>query len=173
MASQLAVQDYLQKHRIGPLFEELMAKVISDMPDEPCLYLSRVLNIRAEKKDKGLMRSGEHDTKKGTHDKPWQVNSKKLQPTVKDTAKLRKSVTLPARPEFDHRVGMKTKPTGFEDLWNDTHTGKKTQDTHQKSRSGAITWADGNMDDGEDVMFSAYGYKGPRGKRYANERRNY
>ncbi|XP_032229572.2 uncharacterized protein C8orf34 homolog [Nematostella vectensis] len=37
------VQSYLDEHRIGPLFEDLMAKLIKDMPSQPIPYLIKSL----------------------------------------------------------------------------------------------------------------------------------
>jgi hypothetical protein len=48
MAAQ-RVQAYLDKHKIGPLFEDLMAKVIQDMPGNPINYLIRVLQKKEAK----------------------------------------------------------------------------------------------------------------------------
>lgn len=42
MAAQ-QVQAYIERHRIGALFEDLMAKVIKDTPEEPISYLIKVL----------------------------------------------------------------------------------------------------------------------------------
>ena len=43
------VQSYLDSHKIGALFEKLMASVIKDMPNEPIQYLMRVLQKMDEK----------------------------------------------------------------------------------------------------------------------------
>ncbi|XP_062520289.1 uncharacterized protein C8orf34-like isoform X2 [Corticium candelabrum] len=48
MAAQ-RVQAYLDKHKIGALFENLMAKVIQDMPGNPINYLIRVLQKKESK----------------------------------------------------------------------------------------------------------------------------
>jgi len=42
MAAERA-QNYLDRHKIGPLFENLMASLIKDMPNEPITYLIRML----------------------------------------------------------------------------------------------------------------------------------
>lgn len=55
MAAQ-QVQFYLERHRIGALFEDLMAKVIKDTPEEPIPYLIKVLkkmNSEGSSKDPG------------------------------------------------------------------------------------------------------------------------
>ncbi|XP_046855801.1 uncharacterized protein C8orf34 homolog isoform X2 [Xenia sp. Carnegie-2017] len=43
------VQNYLKKHKIGPLLESLMARVIQDMPDDPIGYFLKVLQNIHEK----------------------------------------------------------------------------------------------------------------------------
>lgn len=48
MAAQ-RVQKYLEKHKIGPLFESLMARVIEDTPDDPVGYIIRILQEMHEK----------------------------------------------------------------------------------------------------------------------------
>lgn len=42
MASQ-RVQNYLEKHKIGPLFESLMGRLIQDTPDDPVGYIINIL----------------------------------------------------------------------------------------------------------------------------------
>lgn len=46
------VQGYLEKHKIGPLFESLMARVIQDTPDDPVGYIIKILQ-GIHKKQKG------------------------------------------------------------------------------------------------------------------------
>ena len=46
------VQNYLKKHKIGPLFESLMARVIQDMPDDPIFYIINVLEGIHKKQSK-------------------------------------------------------------------------------------------------------------------------
>ncbi|XP_033120003.1 uncharacterized protein C8orf34 homolog isoform X2 [Anneissia japonica] len=43
-ASQYKVQAFLEKHRIGGLFEDLMSRLIKELPSEPIPYLIKVLN---------------------------------------------------------------------------------------------------------------------------------
>lgn len=52
MAAQ-QVQEYLERHRIGALFEDLMAKVIKDTPDDPVGYLIKVLKKLYSEGSKG------------------------------------------------------------------------------------------------------------------------
>lgn len=48
------VQNYLKKHKIGPLFESLMAQVIQDTPDDPIGYIIKVLQGIHKKQSKQL-----------------------------------------------------------------------------------------------------------------------
>lgn len=52
MAAQ-QVQEYLERHRIGALFEDLMAKVIKDTPEDPVGYLIKVLKKLYSEGSKG------------------------------------------------------------------------------------------------------------------------
>ncbi|PAA50008.1 hypothetical protein BOX15_Mlig014107g2 [Macrostomum lignano] len=53
---QSSAQAYLQHHRVGALFEELMASLIRDQPQEPLLHLMRSLQRKAS--DRGLLKQG-------------------------------------------------------------------------------------------------------------------
>ncbi|XP_038051970.1 uncharacterized protein C8orf34 homolog isoform X6 [Patiria miniata] len=52
MSSQQRVQAYLEKHRISALFEDLMARLIKHLPNEPIPYLLKVLQRFDEKTPK-------------------------------------------------------------------------------------------------------------------------
>ncbi|GFN99682.1 Golgi snap receptor complex member 2 [Plakobranchus ocellatus] len=47
MSSQAKINVYMERHRIGPLFEDLMNKVLRDMPEEPMIYLLRTMYKKA------------------------------------------------------------------------------------------------------------------------------
>ncbi|KAL3892440.1 hypothetical protein ACJMK2_004646 [Sinanodonta woodiana] len=47
MSAQHRMQFYMDKHRIAPLFEELMNRVLHDQPDDPIMYLIRALYKKA------------------------------------------------------------------------------------------------------------------------------
>ncbi|XP_059172908.1 uncharacterized protein C8orf34 homolog [Physella acuta] len=47
MASQSRINTYMERHKIGALFEDLMNKVIRDMPEEPMIYLLRAVYKKA------------------------------------------------------------------------------------------------------------------------------
>ncbi|XP_070533670.1 uncharacterized protein C8orf34 homolog isoform X2 [Ptychodera flava] len=49
MATQHRVQAYLEKHQIGALFEDLMARLIQNTPEEPIPYLIKVLQRKDDK----------------------------------------------------------------------------------------------------------------------------
>ncbi|XP_022088880.1 uncharacterized protein C8orf34-like isoform X2 [Acanthaster planci] len=52
MSSQQRVQTYLDKHRISALFEDLMARLIKHLPNDPVPYLIKVLQRFDEKTPK-------------------------------------------------------------------------------------------------------------------------
>ncbi|XP_063248899.1 uncharacterized protein C8orf34 homolog [Prinia subflava] len=98
---QTRIQAYLEKNKIGPLFEELMTKLITETPDQPipflidhlqskqgnCGHLQRTLSGSA-----ALWAESETSENKGTrrdfrnYDKPWQVNAKKPKKSKSDLA---------------------------------------------------------------------------------------
>uniref|UniRef100_G1RKC7 Vestibule 1 n=1 Tax=Nomascus leucogenys TaxID=61853 RepID=G1RKC7_NOMLE len=98
---QTRIQAYLEKNKIGPLFEELMTKLITETPDQPipflidhlqskqgnCGQLQRTLSGSA-----ALWAESEKSESKGTrrdfrsYDKPWQLNAKKPKKSKSDLA---------------------------------------------------------------------------------------
>ncbi|XP_071854359.1 uncharacterized protein [Apostichopus japonicus] len=52
MAAQKGVQDYLEKHKISALFEDLMSKLVNTLPSEPVPYLIKILQKFEEKAKK-------------------------------------------------------------------------------------------------------------------------
>ncbi|XP_078330933.1 uncharacterized protein C8orf34 homolog isoform X2 [Crassostrea virginica] len=112
MASPQKMQQYMDRHRIGPLFENLMNKVLHDQPDDPLIYLIKALHkkaglevprdLRPSAVRKGsperMVRSKSPEmSKKPTqawgsstmdversYDKPWLSSSKKVKPKSED-----------------------------------------------------------------------------------------
>ncbi|XP_048451887.1 uncharacterized protein C8orf34 homolog [Rhincodon typus] len=99
MASQQSrIQTYLEKNKIGPLFEEMMTKLITETPDHPipflishlqnkqgsCSQLQRTLSgsaaLWAETENKGSRRDCR------SYDKPWLTNAKKPKKSKSDLA---------------------------------------------------------------------------------------
>lgn len=157
MTSAEKVQEYLKRHKIGVLFEDLMAKVIADMPDDPVIYLARILHLRAEKRGARSLKTSTHfdnvAVAKKSIDKPWSTNSKRLKDIDPKTGKKL------SRPEWNQRTKHVT--SSFDDLWDEPKAGRKSQPGSPTKMATAPAWADPNIDDGEDVMFSVYGYRGP------------
>jgi len=50
-SNQKMIQHYLQKHEVGQLFEDMMAKVVKDMPNDPISYLLRLLQRLHQKRN--------------------------------------------------------------------------------------------------------------------------
>ncbi|KAM4706223.1 uncharacterized protein C8orf34 homolog [Rhinophrynus dorsalis] len=98
---QTRIQVYLEKNKIGPLFEELMTKLITETPDQPIPFLishlqSKLGNVgqlqRTLSGSAALWAESESPESKGTrrdfrsYDKPWQVNAKKPKKSKSDLA---------------------------------------------------------------------------------------
>ncbi|CAI5779399.1 Hypothetical predicted protein [Podarcis lilfordi] len=98
---QNRIQAYLEKNKIGPLFEELMTKLITETPDHPIPFLidhlqskqgSRSQLQRTLSGSAALWAESETSENKGTrrdfrsYDKPWQTNAKKPKKSKSDLA---------------------------------------------------------------------------------------
>ncbi|XP_060099649.1 uncharacterized protein C8orf34 homolog [Heteronotia binoei] len=98
---QSRIQAYLEKNKIGPLFEELMTKLITETPDHPIPFLidhlqskhgSRSQLQRTLSGSAALWAESETSENKGTrrdfrsYDKPWQTNAKKPKKSKSDLA---------------------------------------------------------------------------------------
>ncbi|XP_055459347.1 uncharacterized protein C8orf34 homolog isoform X2 [Psammomys obesus] len=98
---QTRIQAYLEKNKIGPLFEELMTKLITETPDHPIPFL--IDHLQSKQGNRGqlqrtlsgsaaLWAESETSEPKGTrrdfrsYDKPWQVNAKKPKKSKSDLA---------------------------------------------------------------------------------------
>ncbi|XP_040288332.1 uncharacterized protein C8orf34 homolog [Bufo bufo] len=98
---QNRIQIYLETNKIGPLFEELMTKLITETPDQPIPFLinhlqSKLGNVgplpRTLSGSAALWAESESAEYKGMrrdfrcYDKPWQVNAKKPKKSKSDLA---------------------------------------------------------------------------------------
>uniref|UniRef100_A0A452UWP6 Vestibule 1 n=1 Tax=Ursus maritimus TaxID=29073 RepID=A0A452UWP6_URSMA len=98
---QSRIQAYLEKNKIGPLFEELMTKLITETPDQPIPFL--IDHLQSKQGNRGqlqrtlsgsaaLWAESETSEHKGTrrdfrsYDKPWQLNAKKPKKSKSDLA---------------------------------------------------------------------------------------
>ncbi|XP_039072853.1 LOW QUALITY PROTEIN: uncharacterized protein C8orf34 homolog [Hyaena hyaena] len=98
---QSRIQAYLEKNKIGPLFEELMTKLITETPDQPIPFL--IDHLQSKQGNRGqlqrtlsgsaaLWAESEISEHKGTrrdfrsYDKPWQLNAKKPKKSKSDLA---------------------------------------------------------------------------------------
>ena len=45
--SQQKIAAYMERHKIGPLFEDLMNKILRDQPEEPLIYMLRTVYKKA------------------------------------------------------------------------------------------------------------------------------
>ncbi|XP_058878219.1 uncharacterized protein C8orf34 homolog isoform X3 [Acipenser ruthenus] len=98
---QSRIQSYLEKNKIGPLFEEMMTKLISETPDHPIPFLINHLQTKQgspSKLQRTLSGSAALWAESGTaeikgtrrdfrsYDKPWQINPKKPKKSKSDLA---------------------------------------------------------------------------------------
>ncbi|KAM4688814.1 uncharacterized protein C8orf34 homolog [Discoglossus pictus] len=98
---QTRIQVYLEKNKIGPLFEELMTKLITETPDQPIQFLinhlqSKLGNVgllqRTLSGSAALWAESESSEYKAArrdfrcYDKPWQLNAKKPKKSKSDLA---------------------------------------------------------------------------------------
>ncbi|XP_043824360.1 uncharacterized protein C8orf34 homolog isoform X4 [Dromiciops gliroides] len=98
---QTRIQAYLEKNKIGPLFEELMTRLITETPDQPIPFLIDHLQSKQGHRSQlqrtlsgsaALWAESETSEHKGarrdfrSYDKPWQVNAKKPKKSKSDLA---------------------------------------------------------------------------------------
>ncbi|XP_038051966.1 uncharacterized protein C8orf34 homolog isoform X2 [Patiria miniata] len=162
MSSQQRVQAYLEKHRISALFEDLMARLIKHLPNEPIPYLLKVLqrfdektpkppdlsaSMPAMKKSSSLDLGGKSKTTSGWtaasltgmgedrgYERPWVHHMKKLKGRPDETEpQVRRSKKMDS-------TGKKRTPTSEADLEQifkkEQHKGKTVS-----FQSGAKQWA--------------------------------
>ncbi|KAM6977133.1 uncharacterized protein C8orf34 homolog [Aplochiton taeniatus] len=102
MASQQQsrIQSYLQRNKIGPLFEELMTKLITETPDHPVPFLINHLQTKQGSPGKlqrtlsgsaALWAQSSAESKSNRKDprnfeKPWQIHPKKPKKSKSDLA---------------------------------------------------------------------------------------
>ncbi|XP_023578166.1 uncharacterized protein C8orf34 homolog isoform X2 [Octodon degus] len=98
---QTRIQAYLERNKIGPLFEELMTKLITETPDQPIPFLIDHLQSKQGNREQlqrtlsgsaALWAESETSDTKGSrrdfrsYDKPWQLNAKKPKKSKSDLA---------------------------------------------------------------------------------------
>uniref|UniRef100_A0A3Q3IC23 Uncharacterized protein n=1 Tax=Monopterus albus TaxID=43700 RepID=A0A3Q3IC23_MONAL len=97
---QSRIQSYLEKNKIGPLFEELMTKLITETPDHPIPFLIDHLQTKQDshgKLHRALSGSaalwaqsspGYKNTRReySNYEKPWQIHPKKPKKSKSDLA---------------------------------------------------------------------------------------
>ncbi|XP_053324295.1 uncharacterized protein C8orf34 homolog isoform X2 [Spea bombifrons] len=159
---QTRIQVYLETNRIGPLFEELMTKLITETPDQPIPFLiqhlqSKIGHVghlhRTLSGSAALWAESESTENKGTrrdfrcYDKPWQVNAKKPKKSKSDLAVCNisppspESKSLPRSIE-QHKWDWRTKPEShdFDELNHILQESKKLGKALENlSRSIAIS----------------------------------
>ncbi|XP_075069720.1 uncharacterized protein C8orf34 homolog [Mixophyes fleayi] len=158
---QTRIQVYLETNRIGPLFEELMTKLITETPDQPIPFLinhlqSKIGNVgqlhRTFSGSAALWAESESENK-GTrrdfrsYDKPWQVNAKKPKKSKSDLAVCNISPPSPESKSLPRSIehpnwDWRTKPESqdFDELNHILQESKKLGKALENlSRSIAVT----------------------------------
>ncbi|XP_061182925.1 uncharacterized protein C8orf34 homolog isoform X3 [Saccostrea echinata] len=187
MASPQKMQQYMDRHRIGPLFENLMNKVLHDQPDDPLVYLIKVLHKKAgleaprDLKTQGVRRSSPErmvrsrspDIKKTastwgsspigeverSYDKPWLSSSKKVKPKSEDFSAMKQGRKQPKQNwNPDTKVGK----TSFDDLFDGNSEEMKSVPKKREVLTDAKhTWATVGLGGDEDTFTSGV-YRGPK-----------
>ncbi|XP_065940730.1 uncharacterized protein C8orf34 isoform X3 [Magallana gigas] len=187
MASPQKMQQYMDRHRIGPLFENLMNKVLHDQPDDPLIYLIKALHKKAglemprdlrpsgvrrgspermvrskspemSKKPSQTWGSSTMDVER-SYDKPWLSSSKKVKAKSEDFSASKQGRKQPKQPwNVDTKVGK----TSFDDLFDEHPEEAKVVTKKKEGTTDARqTW--GSMGLGEDgEVFTSGAYRGPR-----------
>uniref|UniRef100_A0A3B4UJK1 Chromosome 8 open reading frame 34 n=1 Tax=Seriola dumerili TaxID=41447 RepID=A0A3B4UJK1_SERDU len=97
---QSRIQSYLEKNKIGPLFEELMTKLITETPDHPIPFLIDHLQTKQDSPGKlhralsgsaALWAQSSPESKNtrreySSYEKPWQIHPKKPKKSKSDLA---------------------------------------------------------------------------------------
>nr|XP_020455643.1 uncharacterized protein C8orf34 homolog [Monopterus albus] len=97
---QSRIQSYLEKNKIGPLFEELMTKLITETPDHPIPFLIDHLQTKQDSHGKlhralsgsaALWAQSSPESKNtrreySNYEKPWQIHPKKPKKSKSDLA---------------------------------------------------------------------------------------
>ncbi|XP_076472953.1 uncharacterized protein C8orf34 homolog isoform X2 [Babylonia areolata] len=141
--AQGKMQAYMERHKLGPLFEDLMNRVLRDMPEEPLVYLLRTLYKKAgmeipqdirygglrksvdlarSRSPERAIRSG-HNTTDPTstsasreYEKPWQTHQRRMKPRRSaEDAEAADPKTGKKRPEW--QGDTKVLSTSFDELW--------------------------------------------------------
>ncbi|KAL8615267.1 hypothetical protein ACOMHN_051759 [Nucella lapillus] len=183
--TQGKMQVYMDRHKLGPLFEDMMNRVVRDMPEEPLVYLLRTLYKKAGmeipqdirygglRKSVDVVRSRSPErasrmTGQATVDptstsasreynKPWQTHQRRMKP--------RRSAEDPesgkGRPEW--QGDTKVLATSFDDLWTekDGHS-RDASPLGKKSRAKSdprLSWAAVGLEGGD--AFTSGVYLGP------------
>ncbi|CAO2580129.1 Uncharacterized protein C8orf34 homolog [Lemmus lemmus] len=159
---QTRIQAYLEKNKIGPLFEELMTKLITETPDHPIPFL--IDHLQSKQGNRGqlqrtlsgsaaLWAESETSEPKGTrrdfrsYDKPWQLNAKKPKKSKSDLAVSNISPPSPDSKSFPRSIehpqwNWRTKPQSrdFDELNHILQESKKLGKALENlSRSIAIS----------------------------------
>ncbi|CAG5121615.1 unnamed protein product, partial [Candidula unifasciata] len=175
MSSQSAIHAYMERHRIQSLFEELMNKILRDMPEEPLVYLLRAIYKKAGMEIPQGIRYG--GLRKSTSEL-YKSTSPERRSRSACTKKHDQLGQLPVSPQrYKKEKGIsKQKPywntdtktkSSFDELWEESGAVRKEKSSVvRKSNSrqpvtSNSAWASvGLGEDGEEYTSPAYSGKG-------------
>ncbi|BFZ21022.1 hypothetical protein BsWGS_24061 [Bradybaena similaris] len=174
MSSQSVMQAYMDRHRIQALFEELMNKVLRDMPEEPLVYLLRAVYKKAGMEIPqgiryGGLRKSTSELYKNTS--PERRSRSAVVSSSADMAATRSKTLSPNRAAKlkDGTKISKQKPywnadtktkSSFDELWEDSAAFKKEKfSVVRKSNTrhpttSASAWASVGLGEGEEEYTS-------------------
>ncbi|XP_071958815.1 uncharacterized protein C8orf34 homolog isoform X2 [Antedon mediterranea] len=149
-ASQHKVQSFLEKHRIGGLFEDLMSRLIKDLPAEPIPYLVKVLNRIDQRKQENPLNKMRPSSTLPAGRKSLGGNADPLSRSADAKSMWASTDKKSEKPEWDNKV---TKSTGdFDDLFQESQKVKNKSVAFSKGASGHAQWA---IDDDDDLKYTS------------------
>ncbi|CAL1533239.1 unnamed protein product [Lymnaea stagnalis] len=149
MASQSRINAYMERHKISSLFEDLMNKILRDMPEEPMIYLLRAMYKKAGMEIPQMIRYGglrkstselnravspERASKSAQipssadvdasrdYERPWATS-----PTRRTKPKKSEEPSV-TRKKPDWNSDKKTKSSTFDELFENSDGAKKEKD---------------------------------------------
>ncbi|ESO85283.1 hypothetical protein LOTGIDRAFT_235794 [Lottia gigantea] len=198
MASQHKIQAYMDKHRIEVMFEDLMNKVLRDMPEDPNIYLLRALYKKSgmeipqeirfggmrkstdfgrsrtpDRGRKGHTSSSTDDGLNRAYDKPWKTSPS---PNRRSGTKPKLDDQRPVKrngQKSDWNTDVRVKSTSFDDLFEDQSQPRREVPIATKKRDQSpdkrTSWASIGFGSEKTNVYSSNNYSGPRGSRFHDD----
>ena len=186
MGTPQRIQTYMEKHKLTPLFEELMNKVLHEQPDDPYVYLIKVLykksglEIPADIRLGAVRKSSPERIGRRTkspepgrksanwastsaddrsYERPWLTHSKKPKPRSPDEPEFTKAGR---RQKQTWNADNKVAATSFDDLF-ESQTKSEEAKVHRKTEATKdVRSAWGSLGNKDDDVFRSSNYRGPQ-----------